>query len=177
MRRWLFALGLVSMMMLAVGCSGVSLPSVFNKTPTALPTQVPMPTRVAVAVPTVPNLIPSGDNSEAAQMLKDFIQAVSTGDVDGAMTYWDTSQSSQSSTYESNVRKMIELWSSNKMQLVLGDISYTGPDGTGKYVPMPLSDPRVERATAKVKIDGVDYAFYLTQLKGGWFIGGVNTTK
>jgi len=177
MRRCVFALGIVSVMVLAVGCSGVSLPSVFSKTPTPLPTQVPLPTRVAIAVPTVPNLVPAGDNSEAAQMLNNFIQAVSTGDVDEAMTYWDTSQSNQPSTYEANVRKMVEMWASNKMQLVLGDISYTGPDGTGKYIPMPLSDPRVERATAKVKIDGVDYSFFLTQLKGGWFIGGVNTTK
>lgn len=177
MRRWLFALGVISVMEFMVGCSGVPLPSVFNKTSTPLPTQVPMPTRMAIAVPTVSNLVPTGDNSEAAQMLRDFIQAVSTGDVNGAMTYWDTSQSNQPSSYDANVRKMVELWASNKMQLVLGDISYTGPDGTGKYVPMPLSDPRVERGTAKVKVDGVDYSFFLTQLKGGWFIGGVNIAK
>ena len=176
MRRWLSAFGLF-ITLLAVGCSGASVPSAFNQTATPPPTQVPLPTRVAVAVPTVPNLISPGDNSEAAQMLQDFYQAISQGDVSGAMSFWDTSQPGQPSGYEANVRKMVQGWIDKKSQLVLGDISYTGPDGTGKYIPMPLSDPRIERATAKVKIDGVDYQFFLVQLKGGWFIGGVNTTK
>jgi hypothetical protein len=176
MRGWLSAFGLF-VALVAAGCSGVSVPPVFNQTATPLATQVPLPTRVAIAVPTVPNLIPAGDNSEAAQMLQDFYQAIAQGDVSGAMSLWDTSQPGQPSGYETNVRKMVQGWVDKKSQFGLGDISYTGPDGTGKYVPMPLSDPRVERATAKVKIDGVDYQFFLVQLKGGWFIGGVNTTK
>jgi hypothetical protein len=40
---------------------------------------------------------------------------------------------------------------------------------------LPIDDPRVDKATAFVRIDGVTYRFFLTQLKGGWFIEGVNT--
>lgn len=176
MRVWLTALGLLWLAVWTTSCSGVSVQSVFNKTPTPPPTQVQLPTRIAVAVPTdVPNLIPAGDNSEAVQMLNDFVQAVSLGDLSGAMTYWDTSQPGQPTGYEANVRKMVQGWIDKKTKFGLGDISYTGPDGTGKSIAMPMSDPRVEKATAKVKVDGADYLFYMVQLKGGWFISGVNT--
>ena len=50
-----------------------------------------------------------------------------------------------------------------------------GRDATGKSVPMAVTDPRVEQAIAKVQIDGVEHSFFLSQLKGGWFIEGVNT--
>ena len=154
------------------GCSMSPMPSIFN-TPTSLPTQVPLPTRVAVAVPTPTlNLVPPGDTSEAAAMLKDFIAAVAKGDVNGALTYWNTSQSS---AYAANVRKMVQEWMDLKRQLVLGEITYLGRDATGKSVAMPVTDPRVDQAIAKVQIDGMEYQFYLSQLKGGWFIEGVNT--
>ena len=177
-RVGLSALGLM-LSLLVASCSNVSVPIVLTNTPTRLPTQVPLPTRVAVAVPTptIANLIPPGDTSEATTMLTDFIEAITTGDIDGALSYWDTSQPGQPSGYAANVRKMVQDWIDNKRQLVLADIAYSGLDATGKYVPMPLSDPRVERATAKIKIDGVDYSFFLIQLKGGWVIEGVNTTK
>jgi hypothetical protein len=169
----IFALGLFTLS----GCAPMALPSVFNASPTPPPTQVPVPTRVAIAVPTptAPNLFPGGDNSEAATMLKDFIVAVAQGDLDGALTYWNTSQPGQPTGYSANVRKMVQGWIEQKQVLRLGAITYTGIDGSGKSVTMPASDPRVERATALVTIDGVEYKFFLTQLKGGWFIEGVNT--
>jgi hypothetical protein len=164
---------------LVASCSNVSVPIVLANTPTRPPTQVPLPTRVAVAVPTptIANLIPPGDTSEAVTMLNDFIEAVTKGDIDGALSYWDTSQPSQPSGYAANVRKMVQDWIDKKRRLVLADIAYSGLDATGKYVAMPLSDPRVEHATAKIQIDGAEYLFYLIQLKGGWIIDGVNTLK
>jgi hypothetical protein len=159
-------------MVLIAGCSRIPVPSIFG-TPTPLPTQVPLPTRVAVAAPTPTlNLIPPGDTSEAAAMLKDFITAVAKNNVAGALTYWNTSQSS---AYAANVRAMVQEWADKKRQLTLTGISYMGRDATGKSVPMPLTDPRVDQAIAKVQIDGLEYQFYLSQLKGGWFIEGVNT--
>lgn len=177
-RIGLSALGLM-LAVLCASCSTPSIPIIIANTPTPLPTQVPLPTRVAIAVPTptVANLIPPGDTSEATTMLSDFIEAVTTGDIEGALSYWDTSQPGQPSGYAANVRKMVQDWIDNKRQLVLTDIAYSGLDSTGKYVTMPLSDPRVERATAKMKIDGLEYSVFLIQLKGGWVIEGVNTTK
>ena len=164
---------LLLMVVFAIGCSRVSVPLLSDATPMSLPTQVPLPTRVAVAVPTPTlNLVPPGDTSEAAAMLKDFIAAVAKGDVNGALTYWNTSQSS---AYAANVRKMVQEWMDLKRQLVLGEITYLGRDATGKSVAMPVTDPRVDQAIAKVQIDGMEYQFYLSQLKGGWFIEGVNT--
>ena len=164
---------LLLMVVFAIGCSRVSVPLLSDATPMSLPTQVPLPTRVAVAVPTPTlNLVPPGDTSEAAAMLKDFIAAVAKGDVNGALTYWNTSQSS---AYAANVRKMVQEWVDLKRQLVLGEITYLGRDATGKSVAMPVTDPRVDQAIAKVLIDGMEYQFYLSQLKGGWFIEGVNT--
>ncbi len=158
---------------LTVDCSRVAVPLLVNPTATPLPTQVPLPTRVTVVAPTPTlNLIPPGDSSEAATMLKDFIAAVARGDVNGALTYWNTSQSS---AYAANVRAMVQEWADKRRQLVLGEITYMGRDATGKSVPMLLTDPRVEQAVAKVQIDGLEYQFYLSQLKGGWFIEGVNT--
>ena len=161
------------MAVFASGCSRVSVPLLVNPTPTQLPTQFPIPTRVAVAVPTPTlNLIPPGDNSEAAVMLQDFIVAVTKGDVNGALTYWNTSPSS---AYAANARKMVQEWVDKKRQLVLGEITYMGRDATGKSVPMAVTDSRVEQAIAKAQIDGAEYSFFLSQLKGGWFIEGVNT--
>ena len=111
----------------------------------------------------------------SAGMLADFIGAISKSNVNGALTYWNTSQPGQPSSYDANVRKMVQEWVDQKRQLVLGDITYSGLDATGKYVSMPIADPRVDKATALVRIDGVTYRFFLTQLKGGWFIEGVNT--
>jgi hypothetical protein len=70
-----------------VGCAPIPIPAFFAS-PTPPPTQVPLPTRVAIAVPTptIANLVPPGD-SEAAAMLADFIDAISKGNVNGALTY------------------------------------------------------------------------------------------
>lgn len=171
--RFLLSGLLVVMVVLGIGCSRVAVPLLVNPTPTLPPTQVPLPTRVAIAAPTPTlYLIAPGDNSEARVMLQDFIVALSKGDVNGALTYWNTSQSS---AYAANVRKMVQEWADNKQRLVLGEITYMGRDATGKSVVLPMTDPRVEQAIAKVQIDGVEYLFYLSQLKGGWFIEGVNT--
>lgn len=177
MRIRMSALGWLSLAMLcAVGCSRVSVPALFAS-PTPPPTPVPLPTRVAIAVPTPTsaNLVPPGNTSEAAVMLADFIDAVSKSNVNGALTFWNTSQPGQPSGYDANVRKMVQEWVNQKRPLVLGDITYSGLDATGKYAPLPIDDPRVDKATALVRIDGVPYRFFLTQLKGGWFIEGVNT--
>jgi hypothetical protein len=158
---------------LGVGCSRLSIPLLVDATPTSLPTQVLLPTPFAVVVPTPTlNLVPPGDTSEAAAMLKDFIAAIAKGDVNGGLTYWNTSQSS---AYAVNVRKMLQEWVDLKRQLVLGEITYMGRDAAGKSVPMSVTDPRVDQAVAKVRVDGMEYQFYLSQLKGGWFIEGVNT--
>ena len=69
-------------------------------------------------------------------MLKDFFAAVAKGDVTGALTYWNTSQSS---AYAANVRKMVQEWVDLKRQLVLGEITYMGRDAAGKSVPMPVT--------------------------------------
>jgi len=172
----LIAVGLLAV--LAVGCSGVSVPSLFNNTPTPPPTQVPLPTRIAIAVPTptVANLFPAGDSTDAAVMLKDFIDAVSKGNTARALTFWDTYQPGQPAGFAANVEKLIQEWIAQKRRLVLGEITYSGLDTSGKYVTLPMNDPRVERATALIRVDGIEYRFFLTQLKGGWFIEGVNTT-
>ena len=176
MRKLLFAFGLLASIVLA-SCSLSPLPAIFNNTPTPPPTQVPLPTRVAIPVPTptVANLWLANDTSEAGQMLKDFIEAVTTGNLEGALSYWNTSQPGQLSGYANNVRKIVQEWIDKKRQLVVNDIIYAGVDATGKSVTMTRDDPRVDRATAGVRIDGIDYRFYLTLLKGGWFIEGVNT--
>jgi hypothetical protein len=178
--RWrtrLLGISLCSLLAgLGIGCSKISVPLIFSPTPTLPPTQVSIPTLIVVAVPSPTlNLVPPGDNAEAAVMLKDFVEAVSRGNVDGALTYWNTKQPGQPSGYAANVRKMVQEWADKKRQLVLGEITYFGRDTTGKSVAMPVTDPRVEQAIAKVQIDGVEYQFYLTQLKGGWYIEGVNT--
>jgi len=168
---------MIGMTLLIVGCSRITLPTVLN-TPTPPPTQVPLPTRVAIAVPTptIANLLPPGDTSEAATMLRDFFRAVSIGDVEDALTYWVTNQPGQPSGYAANVRKMVQEWITQRRQFTVSEITYSGIDATGKYVTMPMDDPRVEKATARVRVDGIEYRFFLTQLKGGWFIEGVNTT-
>lgn len=171
----LSAIGLSLALLCIVGCAPIPIPAFFAS-PTPPPTQVPLPTRVAIAVPTptLANLVPPGD-SEAAMILTDFIDAISKGNVNGALTYWNTSQPGQPAGYDANVRKMVQEWVDQKRQLILTDITYSGVDATGKYVAMSIDDPRVDKATAFVRIDGVTYRFFLTQLKGGWFIEGVNT--
>lgn len=142
---------------LAIGCSSVSVPLIVNLAPTQPPTQVPLPTRVVLAVPTPTlNLVPPGDSAEAAVMLKDFVAAVSTGNVDGALTYWNTSQSS---TYAANARKMVQEWADKKRQLVLGEITYMGRDTTGKSVPMPVTDPHMTRQSPKCKLMELNISF------------------
>jgi hypothetical protein len=154
-------------------CERVAVPLLVSPTATPVPTQVPLPTRVAVVVPTPTlNLIPPGDDSEATTMLYDFFAALNKGDVNAALTYWNTSQSRE---YAANVRKMVQEWITHKRRLTLREITYLGRDATGKFIPLPLTDPRVEQAIARVDVDGIEYQFYLSQLKGGWFIEGVNT--
>ncbi|MCX7838293.1 MAG: hypothetical protein N2559_02400 [Anaerolineae bacterium] len=154
-------------------CARVSVPLIVNPTATPIPTQVPLPTRVAIVAPTPTlQLIPPGDNSEATTMLQDFFVALGKGDLETALSYWNTSQSKE---YAANVRKMVQEWITLKRKLTLREITYLGRDATGKFVSMPLTDPRVEQAIAKVYVDGIEYQFYLSHLKGGWFIEGVNT--
>jgi hypothetical protein len=178
MRVLLAVFGLVLLGLFSIGCSKSSIPLALNSTPTAFPTPVPLPTKIAVAAPTpTPTLVllAPGDTSEAVTLLNDFIQAVVFGNLEGAMSFWNTSQPGQASGYDANVRKMVKGWIDKKSNLVIGNITYSGLDGTGKSVSMPIEDPRVEKATAKVYIDGVEYQFYMLLLKGGWFIEGVNT--
>ena len=70
---------------------------------------------------------------------------------------------------------MVQEWVDLKRQLVLGEITYLGRDEVGKSVPMLVRDLCVDQAIAKVRVDGMEYQFFLSQLKGGWFIEGVNT--
>ncbi len=178
MKIRLSAIGSLTLTMLfAIGCSRVPVPTLFAS-PTPPPTQVPLPTRIAIAVPTptLANLVPPDSSSEAATMLHEFIRAVAIGDLEDAMSYWATNLPGQSSGYAANVRKMVHEWITLKRQFIVGEITYSGMDATGKYVTMPMDDPRVEKATARVRVDGIEYRFFLTQLKGGWFIEGVNTT-
>jgi hypothetical protein len=177
MRKQLFVIGvLVLATLFGAGCAKVPVPSAFA-TPTLPPTQIPLPTRfaVAVATPVVINQVPASDQSEATTMLVDFIKTIAASNVDMGLTYWDTAQPGQSTTYAANVRKMLQDWVDNKRTLVLTGITYLGLDTNGKYVPISMLDPRVEQATAKVSIDGIEYLFFLKQFKGGWSIEGVNT--
>jgi hypothetical protein len=177
MRKQLSVIGLFLLAAIfAVGCGKVAVPSVFATSTPPQP-QVGLPTRfaVAVATPTVINLVPASNQSEATTMLTDFIKTIAAGNVDIGLTYWDTAQPGQATTYAANVRKMLQDWVDNKRTLVLTDITYLGLDVNGKYVPIPMSDPRVEQATAKIRIDATEYLFYLKQFKGGWSIEGVNT--
>jgi hypothetical protein len=169
----LLGLILLLTMLVGTGCSRIAVPLLVNPTATPMPTQIPLPTRIAIAAPTPTlNLIPPGDTSEATAMLKDFFAALAKSDVNNALTYWNTSQSKE---YAANVRKMAQEWIDQKRRLALAEITYLGRDSSGKFIPMPLTDPRVEQAIAKVMVDNLEYQFYLVQLKGGWFIEGVNT--
>lgn len=154
------------------GCAPTSFPWGVNPTATLAPTPTPLPTRVALPAPTPTlHLIPPGD-SEATTMLNDFFAALAKGDLNTALTYWNTSQSKE---YAANVRAMVQEWITQKRRLSLVAITYLGRDATGKFIPLPITDPRVEQAIARVMIDQIEYQFYLVQLKGGWFIEGVNT--
>ncbi|MBM3128821.1 MAG: hypothetical protein FJ009_09390 [Chloroflexi bacterium] len=175
MKFWIRWLGLAALLTMSggSGCSRVAVPLLVNPTPTMPPTQVPLPTRVAVIAPTPPlHLIPPGETSEATTMLKDFFAALAQNDVNAALTYWNLSQSKE---YAANVRKIVQEWIDQKRRFSLVAITYLGRDAAGKIAPLPLTDPRVEQAIAKVLVDNLEYQFYLVQLKGGWFIEGVNT--
>jgi hypothetical protein len=177
MKFWIWLLRLFSLLVMCggIGCSRVAVPLLVNPTATPLPTQIPLPTRVAVAAPTPTlNLISPGDTGEATAMLKDFFAALAKNDVNDALTYWNVSQSKE---YAANVRKIVQEWIDQKRTLTLVAIAYLGRDAAGKVVPLPQTDPRVEQAIAKVMIDSTEYQFYLSQLKGGWVIEGVNTFK
>jgi hypothetical protein len=171
-RRYGLAVGWLVLVFIAGGCSRAAIPLLVNPTATLAPTPVPLPTRVALPAPTPTlDLIPPGD-SEATTMLYDFFAAVAKSDLNRALTYWNTSQSKE---YAANVRKMVQEWIEQKRRLTFVAITYLGRDATGKFTPMPLTDARVEQAIARVMVDGIEYQFYLVQLKGGWFIEGVNT--
>lgn len=165
---------LITFVLTSLGTGACSRPALLsNPTATPLPTPMLAPTRIAVVAPTPTlHLMPPGDNSEATMMLQDFFTALDRGDLKTALSYWNTSQSKE---YAANVRKMVQEWITFKRKLTLREITYLGRDATGKFVSMPLTDPRVEQAIAKVYVDGIEYQFYLSQLKGGWFIEGVNT--
>ncbi len=162
---------LMTFLMILLETSACFAPSPLLTARTATPTLTPLPTRVAVIAPTPTPPLP-GDDSEAVTMLQEFFTALYRGDLNTALTYWNTSQSRE---YAANVRQMVQEWITYKRRLTLRNITYLGRDATGKFIPLPLTDPRVEQAIARVDIDGIEYQFYLSQLKGGWFIEGVNT--
>lgn len=171
------SLGLLSLICaLAVGCSNVPMPPILGgatPTPTlALPTASP---KVAVAAGTpTPALVP-GESDEVQVAMAGFLQAVSAGNIDDAMSYWSLYQPGQPSDYAANMCKMVTGWANGNHQFVVGTITYSGLVAPGDYRTMPRDDPRVSHATANTRIDGLDYTFSLVQDKSGWLIEGIAT--
>ena len=176
MNRVLLLAGLtVVVLALTVGCSNLSLPPILGGAPTQ-PTsaQSPTPTpksAMAVATPTV--ALASGELDEVEQSLTGFLQAVSFGDVDQAMTYWSLYQPGQPSDYAGNMRRIVTGWANGKHQFAIGAITYSGLVAPGDYRTMPRDDPRASHATVTVRIDGSDYRLSLVQDKTGWLIEGI----
>ncbi len=165
---------LVVMLTLTVGCSNI--PPLLGDTPTVSPADLaatPFPTKVALpAVTLIPT--PNGE-SDAQQVITDFFQALSAGDVEGALSYWDLFQPDQPSDYSANIRKIVTGWATGKHEFVIGAMTYSGLVAPGDYQTLPESDSRVSDATASVRIDGAAYTFSLTTGKGGWWIEGYTT--
>lgn len=175
-------LGIVSslgvMLVITMGCSIIPIPSFIGGAPTISPADIaatPFPTKVALpAVTLIPT--PSG-GSEARQVITDFVQALSAGDIEGALSYWDLFQPNQPTDYSANIRKIVTGWASGKHEFTIGKITYAGLVAPGDYRTLPESDSRVSDATANVRIDGTDYSFSLTTGKGGWWIEGFATAS
>ncbi len=171
---WLLAVLFAVMLALTVGCSNLPLP-ILPGAPTQPPTpQLPAPSpKVAIAVATPTLVLASGELDEVEQSLNGFLQAVSVGDVDKAMTYWSLNQPGQPSDYSAKMRSMVTSWANGKHQFVIGAVTYSGLVAPGDYRTMPRDDPRVSHASVTVKIDGSDYFLSLVQDKTGWLIDGV----
>jgi hypothetical protein len=179
MRTFGSVLGLFAMMlMLTIGCSNVPIPPLLGSAPTLPPTSIaatPFPTKVAVPAVT---LIPTpSDENEARQVIQDFFQAVSAGDVESALGYWDLFQPDQPRDYSANIRKIVTGWATGKHQFTIGTITYSGLVAPGDYQTLPENDSRVSDAAANIRIDGADYVFSLTRGKGGWWIEGFTTAS
>jgi len=177
MTTFVGAIGLLTaMLLLTIGCSIIPVPPIFSGAPTVAPANIaatPFPTKVALPAIT---LIPTpSSQSEARQVVADFFQAVSTSDVDGALSYWNLLQPDQPSNYAANIRKLVTGWATGKHKFAIGTISYSGLVAPGDYRALPENDSRVSRATANIRIDAADYAFSLTTGKGGWWIEGILT--
>jgi hypothetical protein len=160
---------------LEVGCSNVPIPPILGSAPTpTLPKASATATpKVAVAVETPTSVLASGDQDEVQQAMNAFLQAVSAGKVDEAMTYWSLYQPGQPSDYATNMRKIVTGWANGNHQFAVGTITYSGLVAPGDYRTMPRDDPRVSHATVNVRIDGSDYTFSLIQAKSGWLIEGI----
>ena len=175
-------LGIVSslglMLVITMGCSNIPIPPFVGGAPSVSPADIaatPFPTKVALPAVT---LIPTpGDNSDARQVITDFFQALSAGDVEGALSYWDLFQPDQPADYSANIRKIVTGWATGKHEFSIGAMTYSGLVAPGDYRTLPESDLRVSDATANVRIDGTDYSFSLTTGKGGWWIEGFTTAS
>jgi hypothetical protein len=163
------------MLELTVGCSNLSLPPILPGAPTqpANP-QLPSPSpKVAIAVATPTLVLAFGELDEVEQSLTGFLQAVSVGDVDKAMTYWSLYQPGQATDFAAKMRTIVTGWANGKHQFAIGAIAYSGLVAPGDQRTMPRDDPRVSHATVTVRIDGSDYRLALVQDKTGWLIEGI----
>ncbi len=163
---------------LIVGCSSVPIPGVAASAPTEFPTVALLPTevpKVAVAVPTATLALIPTTGSDAAQVVAQFFQAVSAGDVDKAMTYWSLYEPDQPADYATNMRNIVSGWASGNHQFTVGAITFSGLVAPGDYQTLTKDDSRVSRASASVQVDGANYTLSLVLAKGGWLIQGIVT--
>ena len=169
----------VAALTLTVGCSAIPIPGVAASAPTALPTIALLPTetpKVAVAVPTATLALIPTTGGDAAQVVAQFFQAVSTGDVDKAMTFWSLYEPDQPADYATNMRNIVSGWASGNHQFTIGAITYSGLVAPGDYQTLTKDDSRVSRASASVQVAGANYTLRLVLAKGGWLIQRIMTT-
>lgn len=164
---------LAAMLIPALGCAGVTLPAVLGGSTPTFGANVPFtPSLATLAPPTTTPIILINSPNEVPLMISEFFQALSAGNADKAMEFVIVNPPGQSGSAE-NIRKILREWAAGKHQFAIVEITYLGLVAPGDYRAMPETDPRVARATVKVRVDGVDYAFGLTQEKGGWLIDGL----
>jgi hypothetical protein len=169
---------LVAASALTVGCSAIPIPGVAASAPTIFPTVALLPTetpKVAVAVPTATLALIPTTQGDAAQVVAQFFQAVSAGDVDKAMTFWSLYEPDQPADYATNMRNIVSTWASGNHQFTVGDFTYSGLVAPGDYQTLTKDDSRVSRASVNVQVDGANYTLRLVLAKGGWLIQGITT--
>ena len=111
----------------------------------------------------------------AQQAVMEFLQAVESGDVEGALSYWNLEQPDVPDNYAESIRRTVTGWADGECQFTVGLTTYRGLVAPGDYRTLEEDDPRVQSASVEVRIDGLERWFSVRIVNDHWKIEGLMT--